>query len=74
MHPIPSKSQPSVKQFTDQLFGTTSSKFSPTPPKEPTPPRDESKTKGIAIEESPKDIIPFIEEGGLVPKIPNLKT
>ncbi|GJR81698.1 hypothetical protein Tco_0152483 [Tanacetum coccineum] len=74
MHPIPNKSQPSVKQFTNQLFGTTSSKFSPTPPREPTPPRDESKKKGIAIEEPPKDSIPFIEEGGLVPKIPNLKT
>ncbi|GKB07765.1 hypothetical protein Tco_0836049 [Tanacetum coccineum] len=74
MHPIPNKPQPLVKQFTDQLFGTTSSKFSPTPPKEPTPPRDESKGKGIANEEPPKDIMPFIEEGGSVPKMPNLKS
>ncbi|GJZ31993.1 retrovirus-related pol polyprotein from transposon TNT 1-94 [Tanacetum coccineum] len=56
--------QKSVKDFTGQLFGTTFSKFSPTPPREPTPPRDESKGKGIATEEPPKDIMPFIEEGG----------
>ncbi|GJS06422.1 hypothetical protein Tco_0363218, partial [Tanacetum coccineum] len=73
MHPIPSKPQSSVKQFTNQLFGTTSSNFSPTPPREPTPPRDESKGKGIATEEPPKDIMPFIEEGGSVPKMSNLK-
>ncbi|GKD61025.1 hypothetical protein Tco_1298534, partial [Tanacetum coccineum] len=62
MHPIPSKSQPLVKQFTDQLFGTTSSKFSHTPLREPTSPRDELKGKGIATEEPLKDIMPFIEE------------
>ncbi|GJU51031.1 hypothetical protein Tco_1220586 [Tanacetum coccineum] len=67
MHPIPNKPQPSVKQFTSQLFGTTSLKFSPTPP------RDEFKEKGIATKEPPKDIMPFMEEGGSVPKIPNLK-
>ncbi|GKA70842.1 hypothetical protein Tco_0776981 [Tanacetum coccineum] len=74
MHPIPSKPQPSVKQFIGQLFGTTSSKFSPTPPRETTPPRDESKGKGIATKETPKDIMPFMEEGGSVPKILNLKS
>ncbi|GKB19532.1 hypothetical protein Tco_0853455, partial [Tanacetum coccineum] len=63
MHLILSKPQPSVKQFIDQLFGTTSSKFPPTPPREPTSPRDKSKGKGIANEEPPKDIMPFIEEG-----------
>ncbi|GKC13098.1 hypothetical protein Tco_1009880 [Tanacetum coccineum] len=73
MHPILSKPHPSVRQFTDQLFGITSSKFSPTPPREPTPPRDESKGKCITIEEPPKDIMPFIEEQGSVPKILNLK-
>ncbi|GJS89107.1 hypothetical protein Tco_0771743 [Tanacetum coccineum] len=56
------------------MFRTTSLKISPTPPREPTPPRDESKGKGIATEEPPKDIMPFIEEGGLVPKMPNLKS
>ncbi|GJY80399.1 hypothetical protein Tco_0493150 [Tanacetum coccineum] len=74
MHLIPSKPQPSVKQFSDQLFGITSSKFLPTPPREPTPPKDKSKGKCIATEEPPKDIMPFIEEGGSVPKIPNLKS
>ncbi|GKD02466.1 hypothetical protein Tco_1177440 [Tanacetum coccineum] len=74
MNPIPNKPQPSVKQFTDQLFGTTSLNFSPTPPRYTTPPRDESKGKGIATEEPPKDIMPFIEEGGSVPKMPNLKS
>ncbi|GJU15069.1 hypothetical protein Tco_1143035 [Tanacetum coccineum] len=74
MHPIPSKLQLLVKQFTDQLFRTTSLKFSPTSPREPTPPRDEPKGKGIATEEPLKDIMPFIEEGGPVPKVPNLKS
>ncbi|GKG63517.1 hypothetical protein Tco_0643065, partial [Tanacetum coccineum] len=46
-----SKPQPSVKEFTDQLFGTTSSKFLPTPPREPTPPRDSSKGKVVATKE-----------------------
>ncbi|GJX65794.1 hypothetical protein Tco_0300137 [Tanacetum coccineum] len=32
--------QKSVKDFTGQLFGTTFSKFSPTPPRDPTPPRE----------------------------------
>ncbi|GJZ08138.1 hypothetical protein Tco_0542421 [Tanacetum coccineum] len=64
MHPILSKPQPSVKQFTDQLFKTTSLKFSPAPPREPTHLRDESKGKGIAAKEPLKDIIPFMEEGG----------
>ncbi|GJZ72434.1 hypothetical protein Tco_0636285 [Tanacetum coccineum] len=53
MHLIPSKPQSSVKQFTDQLFGTTSSKYSPTPLREPTPPRDLSKGKAAAIIEEP---------------------
>ncbi|GJU01715.1 hypothetical protein Tco_1112053 [Tanacetum coccineum] len=53
MHLIPSNPQPSVKQFTDQLFGTTSSKYSPTPLREPTPPRDLSKGKAAAIIEEP---------------------
>nr|GEV54943.1 retrovirus-related Pol polyprotein from transposon TNT 1-94 [Tanacetum cinerariifolium] len=74
MHPILSKPQPSVKQFTDQLFRTTSSKFSPTPPREPTPLRDESKGKGIVVEEPPKNIIPFMEQGGSVLKMPKLKS
>ncbi|GKG39484.1 hypothetical protein Tco_0463629, partial [Tanacetum coccineum] len=43
----------SLKQFTDQLFGTTSSKFLLTPPREPTPPRDSSKGNAITIIEEP---------------------
>nr|GEY22683.1 hypothetical protein [Tanacetum cinerariifolium] len=38
----------SFYQFSEYLTQTTSSIFSPTPPKEPTPLRDESKEKGIA--------------------------
>ncbi|GJU48923.1 hypothetical protein Tco_1218478 [Tanacetum coccineum] len=62
------------------LLPTPSSILSPTPlntilpltlPKDLTPPRDESKGKGIATEEHLKEIIPFMEEGGSVPKMPN---
>ncbi|GJW58120.1 hypothetical protein Tco_0104851 [Tanacetum coccineum] len=41
--------QKSIHEFTDQLFRTTSSKFSPTPPREPTPLRDPAKGKEVAI-------------------------
>ncbi|GJW72254.1 hypothetical protein Tco_0129171 [Tanacetum coccineum] len=51
-----------LDQFTEHLSKTTSSIFSPTPPREPTPPIDESKGKGIATEEPLKDIIPFMEK------------
>ncbi|GJY35761.1 hypothetical protein Tco_0421139 [Tanacetum coccineum] len=47
---------------------------SPTPLKEPTPPRDESKGKGIDTEEPLKDTMPFMEEGGSVPKMPKTKS
>ncbi|GJS59942.1 retrovirus-related pol polyprotein from transposon TNT 1-94 [Tanacetum coccineum] len=53
MHPIPNKPKTSVKQFTDQLFRITSSKFLLTPPREPTPPRDSSKGNAITIIEEP---------------------
>ncbi|GJW60180.1 hypothetical protein Tco_0109515 [Tanacetum coccineum] len=39
-----------------------------------TPPRDESKGKGIAFEEPLKDLMPYIEEGGSVSKMPKLKS
>ncbi|GJX44338.1 hypothetical protein Tco_0261014 [Tanacetum coccineum] len=45
----PEEQQKSLHDFTDQLFGTTSSKFSPTLPREPTPPRDPAKGKEVAI-------------------------
>ncbi|GJR31241.1 hypothetical protein Tco_0629240 [Tanacetum coccineum] len=74
MHPIPSKPQPSVKQFTNQLFGTTSSKFSPTPPREPTPPKDSYKGKAVAFIEEPRnELVQYQEEGGSNPKAPKLK-
>nr|GFC00406.1 hypothetical protein [Tanacetum cinerariifolium] len=75
MHPIPSKPQPSVKQFTDQLFGTTSSKFSPSSLEEQPSPRDESKGKGIATEEPPRDkLASFQVEGGYNLKMLNIKS
>ncbi|GJX61906.1 hypothetical protein Tco_0294806 [Tanacetum coccineum] len=64
----------SFDQFSEYLTQTTSSIFSSTPPREPTPPRDESKGKGIATEEPLKDIMPYIEEGGYVPKMPKFKS
>ncbi|GJV68593.1 hypothetical protein Tco_1484102 [Tanacetum coccineum] len=54
----------SVKQFTDQLFNTTSSSFAPSLLREPSPPRDPSKGKGVSTEEPIKELIPYIEEGG----------
>ncbi|GJR18509.1 hypothetical protein Tco_0967036 [Tanacetum coccineum] len=41
----PKEQQKSVQEFTDQLFEITSLKFSPTPPRELTPPRDSPKGK-----------------------------
>ncbi|GJY06951.1 hypothetical protein Tco_0374005 [Tanacetum coccineum] len=74
MHPIPNKPQPSVTQFTDQLFRKTSSKFSPTPPREPTPPRDSSKGKAVAIIKKPRnELVQYQEEGGSNPKVSKLK-
>ncbi|GJV03723.1 hypothetical protein Tco_1337292 [Tanacetum coccineum] len=56
-----------VEKFTVSLFKTTSSEYSPTPP------RDKRKGKGIAIKEDLlKVLIPLIDEGGSAPKMPNL--
>ncbi|GJU47659.1 hypothetical protein Tco_1204925 [Tanacetum coccineum] len=63
-----------IGQFTEHLSKTTSSIFSPSPPREPTPPKDESKGKGITAEEPLKDIMPFMKKGGSVPKIPSFKS
>ncbi|GKD13648.1 nucleotide-binding alpha-beta plait domain-containing protein [Tanacetum coccineum] len=53
-HLLKSKEQQkSIQEFTDQLFKTTSLRFLPTPPKEPTPPRYSSKGKAFAIIEEP---------------------
>ncbi|GJY61041.1 hypothetical protein Tco_0461698 [Tanacetum coccineum] len=54
--------------FTNSLFQTTSFEYSPTPP------RDENKGKGIAIEEEPvKHLMPMLEQGGSDPKTLNLQ-
>ncbi|GJW61248.1 hypothetical protein Tco_0110583 [Tanacetum coccineum] len=57
----------SLEQFTDSLLQITSSKYSPTPP------RDKSKGKGIATKENPmKDLIPIMKEGGSASQMLNL--
>ncbi|GKB53316.1 hypothetical protein Tco_0904069 [Tanacetum coccineum] len=57
-----------MKQFIDNLFKTTSSEFSPTPP------RDENKGKGVTTEENPlKELIPLTEQGGSDPEMINLQ-
>nr|GEW89374.1 hypothetical protein [Tanacetum cinerariifolium] len=61
----PEEQQTSIQEFTDQLFGTTSSKFSLTPPREPTPPRDFAKGKEVTIvEEQVNELVPYQEEEG----------
>ncbi|GJS04500.1 hypothetical protein Tco_0321008 [Tanacetum coccineum] len=76
----PEVTKMTLEQFTEHLTKTLSSIFSPAPPREPTPPRDptplkdETKGKGIATEEPLKEIMPYMEEGGSVPKIHSLKS
>ncbi|GKF15269.1 hypothetical protein Tco_0056731 [Tanacetum coccineum] len=70
----PDASKMIIKQYTKYLNKTTSSIFSPTSPRETTPPKDESKGKGIATEEPLKEIMPYMEESGSVLKIPSLKS
>ncbi|GJY76304.1 hypothetical protein Tco_0481420 [Tanacetum coccineum] len=74
-HPLKlEEKQQSLLEFTHQLFGTTSSKFSPTPPREPTPPRDPAKGKEVAIvKEQVNELVTYQEEGGSIPKMPKLK-
>ncbi|GKA28783.1 hypothetical protein Tco_0715028 [Tanacetum coccineum] len=75
-HLLKSKEQQkSIQEFTDQLFKNTSSRFSPTPPKEPTPPRDSSKGKAITIMEEPGNelVINHAKRVGLPPP-PELAT
>ncbi|GKA40988.1 hypothetical protein Tco_0733581 [Tanacetum coccineum] len=72
MTPIPDI--PNLTPLNTFLFKTTSSRFSPTPPKEPTPPRDSSKGKAVAIMEEPgNELVQYQEERGSDPKVPKLK-
>ncbi|GJW35801.1 hypothetical protein Tco_0058721 [Tanacetum coccineum] len=43
-------------------------------PRDPTPPKDKSKGKGIVTKEPLKEIMPYMEESGSVPKIQSLKS
>ncbi|GJX69713.1 hypothetical protein Tco_0305440 [Tanacetum coccineum] len=71
----PDKQQKSVHEFTDLLFGTTSSKFSPTPPREPTHPRDPAKVKEVAImKEQVNELVTYQEDGGSIPEMPKIKS
>ncbi|GKD28360.1 hypothetical protein Tco_1239138 [Tanacetum coccineum] len=70
----PDANKMTMDQFTEHLTNTTLFIFSHSPPREPTPPRDEHKGKGIATEDPIKDIMPFLEEEGSAPKIPNFKS
>nr|GEU77613.1 uncharacterized mitochondrial protein AtMg00810-like [Tanacetum cinerariifolium] len=71
----PEEQQKSVQEFTDQLFATYSSKFSPTPLREPTPHRDSAKGKEVAIiEEQVNQLVSYQEEGGYIPKMPKIKS
>ncbi|GJX94790.1 hypothetical protein Tco_0349376 [Tanacetum coccineum] len=66
-HPLKSEElQKSLQEFTDQLFKTTSSQFSPTPP------RDPSKGKEIAITEEQVNKLVQFQEGGSNPKPPKI--
>ncbi|GKC24340.1 hypothetical protein Tco_1026490, partial [Tanacetum coccineum] len=47
--------------------------FSPAPLKEPSPPRDPAKGKGVDMEEPVNILVPFMDEGGSNPKMPSLK-
>ncbi|GJT20438.1 hypothetical protein Tco_0890375 [Tanacetum coccineum] len=60
----PEEQQKFVQEFTDHLFGTTSSKFSPTPPREPTPRSASAKGKEVAIiEEQVNKLVKYPKEG-----------
>ncbi|GJT08720.1 hypothetical protein Tco_0843182, partial [Tanacetum coccineum] len=70
----PDANKMTMDQFTEHLTNTTSSIFSPSLPREPTPPRNEQKGKGIATEDLIKDIMPFMKEGGSALKILSFKS
>nr|GEV36260.1 hypothetical protein [Tanacetum cinerariifolium] len=71
----PEEQQKSLHDFTNQLFRTTSLKFSPTPPREPTPLRDHTKGKEITIvKEQVNELVTYQEKGGYIPNMPKLKS
>nr|GEW00544.1 retrovirus-related Pol polyprotein from transposon TNT 1-94 [Tanacetum cinerariifolium] len=57
-----------LKKFIDELFKTTSSIYSPEPPREPTPPKDSEKGKGVVTDESQLLLTSPLEEGGSTQK------
>nr|GEU92977.1 uncharacterized mitochondrial protein AtMg00810-like [Tanacetum cinerariifolium] len=57
----PAPQEESVQEFTHKLFQTTSLSFSLAPLKEPSPPRDPAKGKGVDIEELVNVLVPFME-------------
>nr|GEX60033.1 hypothetical protein [Tanacetum cinerariifolium] len=71
----PEEQQKSLHEFTDHLFGTTSLKFSPTPPREPTPLRDPAIGEEVAfVKKQVNELVTYQEEGGFIPKMPKTKS
>ncbi|GJR03397.1 hypothetical protein Tco_0526381 [Tanacetum coccineum] len=68
-----SEENTSEKIVSDDEPLTTSSIFSPSPPREPTLSRDESKGKGIATEEPLKDIMSWKKEVKEMKRLADLK-
>nr|GEV82541.1 putative pentatricopeptide repeat-containing protein At1g17630 [Tanacetum cinerariifolium] len=63
----PKEQQKSIQEFTDQLFKTISSRFSPTPLRKLTPLKDSSKGKAVAIiEKSGNELVKSQEEGVVI--------
>ncbi|GKF91194.1 hypothetical protein Tco_0274895, partial [Tanacetum coccineum] len=68
-HPLkPEEQQKSIQEFTDQLYKKTSSKFSPTTP------RDPFKGKEIAVVEEQVNKLVQFQEGGSNLKLPKIKS
>ncbi|GKA01872.1 hypothetical protein Tco_0674537 [Tanacetum coccineum] len=65
----PEEQQKSFHKFTDQLFGTTSLKFSPTPPKDPVKGKEFS-----IVKEQVNELVTYQEEGGSIPEMPKIKS
>nr|GEU92103.1 hypothetical protein [Tanacetum cinerariifolium] len=71
----PEEQEKSLHDFTNQLFETTSSKFSPTPPREPTPLKDPAKGKEITIvKEQVNELVTYQDKRCYIPKMPKLKS